>query len=93
VAVLTDGGTVSAAEAVTAFFKARPDTRSFGTPTCGHHHLQQAFVLDGAVLYLVTAQSADRTKKRYGGPISPDEVITDPGAAVSRAVAWLLGAS
>jgi C-terminal processing protease CtpA/Prc len=93
VAVLTDGGTVSAAEAVTVFFKARPDTRSFGTPTCGHHHLQQAFSIDGATLYLVTAQSADRTKRRFGGPISPDELIADPAAMVSRAVAWLLGVS
>jgi len=43
VAVLTDAGTVSAAEAVTVFFRARPDTRSSGTATCGHHHLQQGF--------------------------------------------------
>jgi hypothetical protein len=38
---------------------------------------------------LVTAQSADRTKKTYSGPINPDELIVDPEAAISRAVAWL----
>ena len=90
VAVLTDAGTVSAAEAVTVFFRARPATRSFGTATCGHHHLQQGFPFGGAgTLHLVTAQSADRTKKTYSGPINPDELIVDPEAAISRAVAWL----
>lgn len=89
VAVLTDGGVVSAAEAITVFFKGRPDTRSFGTPTCGHHHLQQPFRVGNGTLNLVTAQSADRTKTRYSGSVAPDEIVTDSEAAVTRAIAWL----
>jgi hypothetical protein len=92
VAVLTDGKVSSSGEAIAVFFRGRPDTRSFGTPTCGHHHLQQIFVLaDGASLGLVTSQHADRLKIRYGGPIAPDEIVTDPDEAVNRAIAWLQG--
>ena len=92
VAVLTDGGVASAGEAIVVFFKGRPNTRSFGTPTCGHHHLQESFRLsDGATLYLATSQHADRTKKRYGGPIAPDELVADPAEAGRRAIAWLEG--
>ena len=91
VAVLTDGFVASAGEAIVVFFKGRPGSRSFGTPTCGHHHLQQPFsITDGATLFLVSGQHADRTKRRYGGSISPDEVMSDPREAVNRAIAWLL---
>jgi C-terminal processing protease CtpA/Prc len=91
VAVLTSGITVSAAEAITVFFKNRPDTRSFGAPTCGHHHLLQDFGMsNGATLTLKTAHNADRLKRTYAGPVMPDEIETAPGEAVSRAVAWLL---
>lgn len=92
VAVLTDGVVASAGEAVVVFFRGRPGTRSFGTPTCGHHHLQEALSLrDGATLFLATSQHADRTKERYGGAIQPDEIIADPGETVNRAIAWLQG--
>lgn len=92
VAVLTDGIVASSGEAIVVFFRGRPGTRSFGTPTCGHHHLQQEFRLsDGATLFLVSGQHADRMKRRYGGSIHPDEIIAEPGDAVNRAVAWLLG--
>jgi carboxyl-terminal processing protease len=91
VAVLTDGLVNSAGEAMAVWFRRRPATRSFGTPTCGHHHLQQDFRLsDGATLYMTTAQNADRTKTKYKGPIIPDEVVTEP-AVVPRAIAWLQG--
>jgi len=90
VAVLTDGGVVSAGEGIVVFFKGRPATRSFGTPTCGHHHLLEEFRLsDGAVLVLNTARHADRTKRRYAGPIQPAEIVADPAQAAERAVAWL----
>lgn len=90
VAVLTDGVVASSGEAIVVFFKGRPDTRSFGTATCGHHHLQEQFSFsDGGALFLVSGQHADRTKRRYGGRIAPDETIADPAEAVSRAVAWL----
>ncbi len=53
VAVLTGGGTNSAGEAITVWFRGRPDTRSFGTATCGHHHLLASFRMsDGAQLTL-----------------------------------------
>lgn len=92
VAVLTDGVVASSGEAITVYFRGRPNTRSFGTPTCGHHHLQQAFRLsDGATLYLASSQHADRTKRQYSGRIEPDEFVADPGEMVSRAVAWLQG--
>ena len=35
VAVLTDGGVASSGEATVIAFRGRPDSRSFGAPTCG----------------------------------------------------------
>ncbi len=91
VAVLTAYTTNSAGEAITVFFKGRPNTRSFGTPTCGHHHLLESFPMsNGAALTLKTAHNADRLKRAYAGPVVPDELADAPGQAVSRAVAWLL---
>ena len=89
VAVLTDGVVASSGEAITVFFRGRPNTRSFGTPTCGHHHLQQMFTLSEGVLALAVSEHADRTKRQYAGRINPDELVADPGQVVSRAVAWL----
>jgi carboxyl-terminal processing protease len=90
VALLTDGEVVSAGEAIAVYFRGRPRTRSFGTPTCGHHHLQQRFALsDGAALFLTTAEHADRTDRRYRGPIVPDEITSDPTDTIRRAVGWL----
>jgi hypothetical protein len=92
VAVLTGGGTNSAGEAIAVWFKGRPATRSFGTPTCGHHHLLSTFQLsDGARLTLKNANNADRLKRPYAGPIAPDELVPDPQEIVGRAVTWLLG--
>lgn len=91
VAVLTADTTNSAGEAITVFFKSRPDTRSFGAPTCGHHHLLGDFRMsNGATLTLKTAHNADRLKRTYAGRVVPDELATAPGEAVDRAVAWLL---
>lgn len=91
VAVLTGGGTNSAGEAITVWFRGRPDTRSFGSGTCGHHHLLASFPMsDGATLTLKTAHNADRLKRPYAGPVEPDEIIADPVEVAGRAVAWLL---
>ena len=91
VAVLTANTTNSAGEAIAVFFKGRFDTRSFGTPTCGHHHLLSDFRMsNGATLTLKTAHNADRMKRTYAGRVVPDEVATAPGEAVNRAVNWLL---
>jgi hypothetical protein len=92
VAVLTDGSVSSAGEAIAIYFRGRPGTRSFGLPTCGHHHLLQEFPIGTATLRLVTAEHADRTKERYRGPIVPEEFVTSPEETLQRAVAWLLGA-
>lgn len=90
VAVLTDGSVSSAGESIVAFFRGRAGARSFGMPTCGHHHLQEDFPLsEAAVLHLTTAEVADRTRTTYEGPINPDEFIADPGQAIDRASAWL----
>jgi C-terminal processing protease CtpA/Prc len=91
VAVLTANTTNSAGEAIAVFFKSRFDTRSFGAPTCGHHHLLSDFRMsDGATLTLKNAHNADRMKRTYAGRVMPDEVVTAPGEAVTRAVNWLL---
>ncbi len=64
-------------------------TRSFGTPTCGHHHLQHSFPFTDGTLFLVTNQHADRQKRRYAGSITPDELVTDANETVARSVVWL----
>ena len=92
VAVLTDGAVASSGEAVVIAFRERPDTRSFGSPTCGLSTANRAFRLaDGALLNLTTSVMADRRLTRYGGPVIPDEVV-DPSQAADRAVDWILGA-
>jgi carboxyl-terminal processing protease len=90
VAVLTDIGIASSGEAVAIAFRQRPDTRSFGTPTCGLSTANESFPLsDAAVLNLTVSTMADRTRQLYGDVVAPDEVIGDASAAVQRAVAWL----
>jgi len=92
VAVLADCGVASSGEAVVLAFRARPNTRSFGTPTLGVSTSNTRYALsDGATLILTNALMADRTYAPYGQAIVPDEVISDPAQAVTRAVEWLLG--
>jgi carboxyl-terminal processing protease len=96
VAVLTGPRTASSGEAVTISFIGRPRTRSFGLPTAGLSTANTTMTLpDGAMILLTTAVEADRTGKRYGEKLTPDEVI--PAAAsgatedpqMDRAIAWL----
>ena len=90
VAVLIDGATASSGEAITIAFQRRPDTRTFGTATCGRSTANQQFTMsDGAVLGLTVSTMADRTRVPYGAQIAPDEPVTDPREAEQRAVAWL----
>lgn len=73
VAVLTDIGVASSGEAIAIAFRGRANTRSFGTQTCGLSTAIQQFPLTcGGRVGVVTAVMADRTKKRYGGPVLPD---------------------
>lgn len=98
VAVLTDGRTASAGEAVTVAFRGRPATRSFGmrtfgTPTGNSPHR----LSDGAELVLTEVKEADRTGRTYDGPIPPDEeflvepkdIGTSRDRALEAATRWL----
>jgi carboxyl-terminal processing protease len=90
VAVLIDGATGSSGEAIVIAFQRRPETRSFGTATCGRSTANQQYTMsDGALLFLAVAVMADRTRSPYGAQIVPDEQVADPQEAEQRAVAWL----
>jgi carboxyl-terminal processing protease len=83
-------GTESAGEAIAIAFRGRPNTRSFGTPTCGlSTGVQQISLETGGRVAVVNSVMVDRTKERFGGVLQPDEAITDPSAIVPRALAWL----
>jgi len=97
-AVITGPRTASSGEAVTIAFKGRPRTRSFGQPTNGLSTANEDYPLsDGATILLTTAVEADRTGRRYGGKVDPDEVHDAAGPngdpAMSAASAWLKTAS
>ena len=90
VAVLTDNAIASSGEATVIAFRGRPNTRFFGTPTCGLSTAIENFAMsDGAALNLTVSVMADRTRMKYGYSIGPDELIGDPGEVVERAIAWL----
>jgi carboxyl-terminal processing protease len=90
VAVLIDNHVGSSGEATAITFKQRPDTRFFGTPTCGLSTANRGYMLsDGATLFLTVSVMADRERTPYGDQVMPDETITDPAQLVQRALAWL----
>jgi carboxyl-terminal processing protease len=90
VAVLTDVGVASSGEAIAIGFRGRPNSRSFGTPTCGLSTAVEPFPLKtGGRIAVVTAVMADRTRRAYGGRVEPDETITNPSLVAARAVNWL----
>jgi C-terminal processing protease CtpA/Prc len=90
VAVLYDNAVASSGEATAVAFRRRPNTRSFGTPTCGLSTANLAFPLsDGASLYLTVSVMVDRARTIYGDSIEPDELISDRTQVADRAVAWL----
>lgn len=94
VALLTDIGVASSGEAIAIAFRGRPDTRSFGTATCGISTAVAQFPLkQGGRIAIVTSVMADRTKKPYGKTVDPDEVVTNPAEVVPRALSWLRGTS
>jgi len=99
VAVLTGPMTASSGEVVVVSLIGRPNTKSFGEPTCGLSTGNQDFKLsDGSMLFLTTSVYADRNKHSYGGKIVPDEIVpfsktqfrpdTDP--VVKKAIEWLM---
>lgn len=94
VAVITGPRTASSGEAVTIAFKGRPRTRSFGLPTNGLSTANETFPLpDGAMILLTTAIEVDRTGKKYGGKVDPDESHQAAGPtgdpAMTAAADWL----
>lgn len=93
-AVLTGPRTASSGEAVAIAFRGRPRTRSFGQPTAGLSTANGMFPLpDGATIVLTTAVEADRTGRRYGDKIDPDEPVEATSDAddttISAAARWL----
>jgi carboxyl-terminal processing protease len=92
VAVLTNCAVASSGEAMVIAFRARPNTRSFGTATYGLSTSNQTITLNGGgTLMLTTATMADRTGAKYGDVVVPDEIIADPTETVRRAIQWLQG--
>jgi C-terminal processing protease CtpA/Prc len=90
VAVLSDNRIASSGEATLIAFIRRPDTRSFGQPTCGLSTANATYPLsDGATLTLTTSLMADRAKTPFGDSIPPDELIDDPNRTIQRAVEWI----
>ena len=97
VAVLLGQRTGSSGEAVAIAFVGRPNTRSFGAPTAGLTTGNRPVKLaDGAMLAITGSVMLDRTGKRYGGKLAPDELtdgtrVASPNgdAAVAAAIAWL----
>lgn len=79
VAVLLDNAIASSGEAIAIAFIGRPNTRSFGTATCGLSTANSSIPLsDGSSLILTTSYMADRNKNKFGVPIEPD-VEVDSG--------------
>src|SRR5437762_3578746 len=92
VAVLTDNLVASSGEIVVVSFRGRPNTRSFGTATCGLSTVNTGYRLsDGATLQLTTGTQADRNRTAYGSSIVPDETVAGDAEVVQRAIDWLRG--
>ena len=89
IAVLTGPLTASSGEAIAIAFRGRPGARSFGQPTGGLSTSNQGFRLtDGSKLILTTGIDADRTGRRYGAAVEPDELVPD-SLALDQSLAWL----
>ena len=97
VAVLLGQRTGSSGEAVAIAFVGRPNTRSFGAPTAGLTTGNRPVKLaDGALLAITGSIMLDRTGKRYGGKLIPDEPIAMAASSsvaddptITAAIAWL----
>jgi len=84
VAVLIDGGTAHAGEAVAIAFRARPQTRFFGEFTAALSTVSESVALpDGAYLSLTVGIQADRNGKEYLDGLGPDELIPNADQAHS----------
>ena len=90
VAVLISGATASSGEAVAIAFVGRPNTRLFGTGSCGLSTANNTINLPkNYVLALTVATMANRTGKVYGKEIVPDVVVSADADMISRAEEWI----
>lgn len=90
VAVLIDQLTASSGEAIAISFIGRPNTRLFGTATCGLSTSNATYVLsDGAMLILTVAVMADRNKNKKGDVIAPDVANEVIPQVFTQAVDWI----
>lgn len=90
VAVLQNTTISSSGEATLIAFRQRPDTRSFGSSSCGFSTANLSFPMaDGGTLILTVSTMADRNKTMFGDRVVPDEEIADTAQVVPRAVQWL----
>ena len=98
VAVLINGATGSSGAGIAIAFRGRPRTRFFGEPAADNTTVNRNVALsNGAELIVTTGVMGDRTGRRYGVPLEPDETVAmpdrhwpspvDPVAA--RAAEWL----
>jgi C-terminal processing protease CtpA/Prc len=75
---------------VVVAFRGRPRTRSFGLDTAGAITSNDQFDLaDGASMAITVAWLEDRQGVSPRGPLHPDVVVGEPGAAIDRALEWL----
>lgn len=89
VAVLMDGGTAGAAEAIAISFIGRPNTRIFGTSSCGLTNYIETFKLsDGSYLELAVGRLANRSKNIILSKVLPDEVRSGDDA-INEAFKWI----
>lgn len=90
VAVIMDNITASSSEATAISFIGRPNTRFFGTASCGLSTGNIGFQLsDGARFALTASTMADRNKNKCGGQIEPDETFDNSEDLQARVEQWL----
>jgi C-terminal processing protease CtpA/Prc len=98
VALLLDRHTASSAEGIAIAFRPRPDTRTFGEPTAGYSTVNRGSALpDGANMVITVRAMTDRTGRRYGEALVPDERVATPedhwptssDVVARRAAQWL----
>ena len=79
----------SSGEAIIVAFEERPNTRSFGEPSCGVSTANSNFDLgDDYTLWLTVSTFADRAENSYGGRIPPDVAVTNPDLIWDGVAEW-----
>ncbi len=92
IAVLIDGETASAAEAVAVAFRGNSNINFFETRTCGvTTGIDLCTLSDNSVLGIASCYFFDKTKQIYKDGITPDVEIAsdDPDDCLNAAIEWL----